>query len=101
MVEAKFAISPLGKAFEKQTEKQVGALKSLDLSNKKYELKQIEGIFPKRLMNGFNRVKLKEIVNPIRHWGMARVRHIVSVADCFVCCGSIRDLEKMEFLENS
>ena len=33
--QAKFAYTPLGKAFEKQTEKQVGALKSLDLSNKK------------------------------------------------------------------
>ena len=69
MVEAKFAISPLGKAFGKQTEKQVGALKSLDLSNKKDELKQIEGIFPQNLMNSFIRVKLKEIVNPIGHGG--------------------------------
>ena len=33
--QAKLTYSPLGKAFEKQTEKQVGALKSLDLSNKK------------------------------------------------------------------
>ena len=33
--QAKFAYTPLGKAFEKQTEKEVGALKSLDLSNKK------------------------------------------------------------------
>ena len=45
--QAKFTYSPLGKALEKQTEKQVGALRSLDLSNKKDELKQIEGIFPK------------------------------------------------------
>ena len=41
----------LGKAFEKQTEKQVSALKSLDLSNKKDELKQFEGIFSQNLMN--------------------------------------------------
>ena len=33
--QAKLTYSPLGKAFEKQTEKQVGALKSLGLSNKK------------------------------------------------------------------
>ena len=33
--QAKLAYSPLGKAFQKQTEKQVGALKSLGLSNKK------------------------------------------------------------------
>ena len=31
----KFAHSPLGKAFKKETEKQVGAIKSLDLSYKK------------------------------------------------------------------
>ena len=35
--QAKFPYSPLGKAFEKQREKQVGALKSLDLCNKKDE----------------------------------------------------------------
>ena len=101
MVEAKFAISPLGKAFEKQTEKQVGALKSLDLSNKKDELKQIEGIFPQNLMNGLISATLKEIVNPICHRGTCGVWHIVSAADCFVCCGSIKDLEKVKFLENS
>ena len=37
--QAKFAYSPLGKALKKQTEKQVGALKSLDLSNKKRWIK--------------------------------------------------------------
>ena len=34
MQQAKFAYSPLGKALEKQTEKQVGAIESLSLSNK-------------------------------------------------------------------
>ena len=43
--QAKFTYSPLGKAFDKQTEKQIGSLKSLDLFNKKAELKKIEGIF--------------------------------------------------------
>ena len=33
--QAKFAYSPLRKPLEKQTEKELGALKSLDLSNKK------------------------------------------------------------------
>ena len=33
--QAKFAYSPLEKAFEEQTEKQVDAVKSLDVSNKK------------------------------------------------------------------
>ena len=41
--QSELAHSSLGKAFEKQTEKQVDAIKSLDPSNK---LKQIEGIFP-------------------------------------------------------
>ena len=31
---AKFEYPPLGKAFEKQREKQIGAIKSLDHSNK-------------------------------------------------------------------
>ena len=56
---AKFAYFPLGKAFEKQTEKQVGAIKSIDLSNK---LKRIEGIFQQNLMNDLIRANLKEIV---------------------------------------
>ena len=59
---AKFEYSPLRKAFEKQTEKQVGDLKSLDLSNKKDELKQIQSIFPQNLMSDLIPVKLKEIV---------------------------------------
>ena len=32
--QAKFSYSPIGKAFEKQTEKQAGTIKSLDPSNK-------------------------------------------------------------------
>ena len=47
------------KAFEKQTEKQVGAITSLDTSNK---LKQFEGISPQNLTNDLIRAKLKEIV---------------------------------------
>ena len=60
--QSKFAYSHLGKAFEKQTERQVSALKSLDISNKKYKLKQIEGIFPQNFMNDLIRVKLNGIV---------------------------------------
>ena len=48
---------------EKQTEKQVGALKSLKSSNKKDKLKQIVGILPQNLMNDLIHDKLKEIVN--------------------------------------
>ena len=58
----KFAYFSVGKAFEKQIGKQVGAIKSLDLSHKKDELKQIECIFPQSLMNDLICVKLKEIV---------------------------------------
>ena len=54
--QAKFAYSPLGKTSK------VGALNSLDISNKKDKLKQIEGIFLQILMNDLIRVKLKEIV---------------------------------------
>ena len=54
---AKFEYSPLGKTFEKQTEKQVNAIKSLHPSN---ELKWIEGIFPQNLMNEI--VELQHII---------------------------------------
>ena len=47
---------------EKQTEKQVDALKSLNLSNKINELKRIEGIFPKILLNYLIINKLKEFI---------------------------------------
>ena len=57
--QAKFAYSPLRISFEKQTESQVRAIKSLDSPNK---LKQIEGTVPKNLMNDLICVKLKEIV---------------------------------------
>ena len=60
--QAKFAFSPLGKAFEKQTQKQVDAIKSLDISGKKDELKQIENIFSENLMNELIRAKLRKIV---------------------------------------
>ena len=56
--QAKFAYCLLGKAFEKQTEKQDDAIKSLDPSNK---LKQIQDIFPQNLMDDLIRAKLKEI----------------------------------------
>ena len=46
--QTKFAYSPLGKPFQKQTAKQVGAIKFLDPSNK---LKRTESIFPQNLMN--------------------------------------------------
>ena len=54
---------PLGKAFEKQTEKQIGAINSLKPSNKKDELKQIKGAFLQNLMNHFVHDKLKEDID--------------------------------------
>ena len=55
----KFAYSPLGKAFEKQTKEQVGTIKLVDLSHKKDKLRQSEGILPKILMNDLIRAKFK------------------------------------------
>ena len=49
--QAKFTFS--WKALEKQMEKQVDASKSLNLSNKIDELKQIKGIFPKNTAEWF------------------------------------------------
>ena len=46
----------------KQTGKQVRELKSLDLSNKKDELKQIEGTFSKNMLKDVIVNKLKEII---------------------------------------
>ena len=60
--QAKFAYSPLGKAFVKQTEKQVDFINSLHISNNKDESKQTESILIQNLMNDFIRAKLKEIV---------------------------------------
>ena len=62
--QAKFAQSLLRKAFEKQTKpNQVGAIKSLGLSNRKEKNKEIEGIFPQNLIKDFVCAKLKEIVS--------------------------------------
>ena len=60
--QAKFTYSPLGKALEKQTEKQFDALNSLNLSNKTDELKQVEGIFPKNLLNDLNIYKSRDVI---------------------------------------
>ena len=44
--QARFAYSPLRNAFQKQTKRQVDALKSLNASNKINQLKQIENLVP-------------------------------------------------------
>ena len=46
----------------KQTEKQVDALESLNLSNQTDKLTQIEGLFPKKLFNVLIIDSLKEII---------------------------------------
>ena len=56
--QAKFTYSPLRKALKKQTRTK---LQSSSLSNKKYELNQIESIFPKNQVNDLITDKLKEI----------------------------------------
>ena len=60
--QAKFTNSPLGEAFQKQ-KKQVGVVTPLEIPNKRDELKKIEGIFPKNMMNDLICEKLKEIFN--------------------------------------
>ena len=57
--QAKFSYCRLGKLFEKQTERQVGAIKSLNSCNK---LKRIECILPQKLINYLIHAKLKKIV---------------------------------------
>ena len=57
--QARFAYSSLGKLFTKQREKQVGTLKSLDISIKEDESKHIKGIFPQNLIHDLIRDKLK------------------------------------------
>ena len=60
--QANFAYCPLEKAVEKETEKQIDAINTRDISNKKDEVKQIESIFPLNLMNDLIRANLKELV---------------------------------------
>ena len=60
--QSKFAYSHLEKAFKKQSEKQVGASKPLQLSSKNDELNQIDSIFPQSLMIDLIRFKLKEMI---------------------------------------
>ena len=57
--QANFVFSPVGKSFEKPTEKQVNAIKYPYSCNK---LKQIESIFPQNLMNDLICDSLKKIV---------------------------------------
>ena len=60
--QVKFEYSPLGKALDKQTEKQVGAIKSLDLPNNKYKLKVQQVIFSQNLVNDVIRDKLTKLI---------------------------------------
>ena len=49
--QAKFTYSTLGRSLEKRLEKQASAIKSLNIFNKKDELKQTESTFPQNSMN--------------------------------------------------
>ena len=55
MIKEVFPNFLVGNTLFKQTEKQIGASKSLNPSNKKGESKQTDGIFPQNLMNDFIR----------------------------------------------
>ena len=59
--QAKFTYFLLGKALEKKTQERINALRSVKLCNRTNELKQIQGIFPKCLLNDLIVYKLKEI----------------------------------------
>ena len=59
--QAKFRYCLSGKAFEKQTNKQVVVTKSLNLSSKINELSQIKNIFLQNQLNDFITDKLKEV----------------------------------------
>ena len=59
--QAKFRYCLSGKAFEKQTNKQVVVTKSLNLSNKINEFSQIKNIFLQNQLNDFITDKLKEV----------------------------------------
>ena len=59
--QAKFRYCLSGKAFEKQTNKQVVVTKSLNLSNKINELSQIKNIFLQNQLNDFITDKLKQV----------------------------------------
>ena len=54
---------PLGKALEKQTEKQVDALKSLTLSSETDESKWIKSLVPKNLLNDLK--QMNYIINQV------------------------------------
>ena len=58
---SKFTYSPFKKALEKQTKKQVDALKFLNVSNKDDKFLKNESIFPKYLLNNFIINKALEI----------------------------------------
>ena len=60
--QANFPYCPLEKAFQKQIEKQIDAINSLDISNKKDKVKHFETIFPLNLMNDLICANLKELV---------------------------------------
>ena len=51
------------KALEKQSVKQVDALKPLDLSSQTDELKKIKGIFPKKPVERFDYLQIKKITH--------------------------------------
>ena len=72
--QAKFTYSFLGTPLEKKTEKQIDAWKSLIVSGKTDQLKQVQRIFPQNIANDLIRNRLTEIkvvqekISLIRIW---------------------------------
>ena len=71
---------------KQQTKKKVDALKSLIFSNKTYELKQIESMFPQNMINDLvrhrqkNITKLQDTINLNKlHYKAKRANCIISV----------------------
>ena len=59
--QAKFTYSFVGAPLENRTEKQINALKSLIVSAKTDELKQVQRMFPQNIANDLIRNRLTEI----------------------------------------
>ena len=77
-------IQLLVKAFEKQTEKQVSVLKSLNISHKINKLKQIEDIFSQNLMNDLIRNKLEKITELENSNGLSKLHYENQKSHCLL-----------------
>ena len=98
---AKFNIILSENLLWKNTEKQVGAMNSLDFSYEKDELKKMEGIFPKHMLNDlivykFKKiVKLLDIIKTDDLYYKAKCRKIYNFTEYSLPIVFIRDIKKI------